>query len=361
MNQPTSLATIFEHERLIITPALAAHGITLFTEQRHTLGERFLMQALTTIGGHKFILEGETVDGQRVIIKATNDEAGKREIEHERTCRSLINTLDFAYDVFATPAEHSHFTVDAYLYNVQYYIEQDRAFLDRPLVEQYTLALSAFKAQEHSHATTSRHLSTIKRTFGHHDSRDYCRLLETFVLSQPPDSHPRTLIKTVLDQHRQVQRTIDQYGNFLTHTDFVPHNFRINGTKLYLLDFSAIRFGNKHESWARFINFMVLHHPALATALLTYVAVNRAPEEAESLWLMRLFRLTELITYYTQTVTKSTGHLRTLNEARVVFWSDVLAALLERSNISDARRDEYTLIRDRLRSDDEKKRQIGLH
>ncbi len=130
---------------------------------------------------------------------------------------------------------------------------------------------------------------------------------------------------------------------------------------LYLLDFSSLRFGNKHESWARFLNFMALYNPALENLLITYVEQNRSSEERESLQLMRLFRLGELVAYYANTLEKSSGDLFTLNQARIAFWTDVLIAELHNTRVDATVRTAYTQRRDALRSNSEKVRQIGLH
>ena len=76
---------------------------------------------------------------------------------------------------------------------------------------------------------------------------------------------------------------------------------------------------------------------------------------------MRLFRLGEIVAYYTGTLKKSDGTLHNLNEARVAFWTEVLKAELTGNRVSDAIVTTYKQTRDQLRSEDEKKRQIGLH
>ncbi len=343
-----------------ITQLLHDLGYTLEPEQPHISGERFLMQAMTTVAGQKFILIGRNHEQEQVVIKVTNDPNGKAEINHERQCRNNINQLDFAYDVFAVPEELLHVEKNSYLVNVQRFIPQTCSFLDRPIKEQFDFALRAFSAQEHSRATTGRHVAHITNIFGLMTTNDYLRTFDTFTATA---TNP-TIISTLTDTKKwliEKSIRITQYGNFLTHTDFVPHNFRINNAKLYLLDFSAIRFGNKHESWARFLNFMTLYHPALEEAFLDYFKTNRAPEEYESLHLMRLFRLGEIITYYTKILARSTGNLLALNTARVMFWHEVLVAERQHASINPSIRTAYESLRDQLRSDDEKKRQQGLH
>lgn len=360
----TAWDTYLATELTSLAPILATYGFTLDATQPHTIGERFLMQAVTTVGGQKLILRGTDISGNPVIIKATRDSVGKNEINHERLCRSLINELEFAYNVFAAPAELLHLETADFVINIQTYIEQDTTFLERSLQEQFTFALTAFKAQEHSRATTGGHVRHISKTFGYKTSTDYLTLGTQFMTdtSVLPDTHSaRTLIPSVIAQLQSNSQRIEQYCGFLTHTDFVPHNFRIKNDQLYLLDFSAIRFGNKHEGWARFLNFMTLYNPELENALLVYVENNRAAEERESLQLMRLFRLIELITYYTKTLNRSENELLTLNTSRIQFWTDVLAAELQNTRVPREVVSIYQTTRDTLRSDEEKRRQQGLH
>lgn len=353
-----------QHELVTLVPILAQQGFLLDTIQPHTIGERFLMQAVTTIAGQKLILRGTDASGTAVIIKTARDTVGKAEINHERLCRSLINELSFAYNIFAAPAELRFIEDGDRIISIQTFIEQDISFLERPLVDQFSFAVSAFKAQEHSRATTGRHVRHISQTFGYKTSSDYIGLSQSFraKVAHLPTSYPaHTLLERVITALTKNTERIEQYGGFLTHTDFVPHNFRIKDNQLYLLDFSAIRFGNKYEGWARFLNFMTLHHPALESALLSYIETNRAKEERESLQLMRLFRLAEIIAYYTKTLMHSEGALLTLNQTRIQFWSDVLAAELDNRRVSPTVTTTYQTTRNTLRSDEEKQRQQGLH
>ena len=106
---------------------------------------------------------------------------------------------------------------------------------------------------------------------------------------------------------------------------------------------------------------MTLYNPELENLLITYVEKNRAPEERESLQLMRIFRLGEIITYYTNTLKNSAGDLLKLNQTRVKFWSNVLEAELGNKRINRETVEAYKNNRDTLRSQDEKNRQLGLH
>ena len=348
----------------IVGKIISQHGYALEEDQPHIKGERFLMQALTTASGQKLILIGHDTDGRKVVIKATSDKNAKGELIHERTCRKLLHQIDFAYDIFHSPEELAFLSESNYLVSIQKFINQDRQFLDRPLEEQFDYALKSFKAQERARATTHKHVKQITNTFGNRTSGDYLYIYETFIILLKQNDIPNTtldLVKTGFHRLKSNQERIEQYSGFLTHTDFVPHNFRIYDNKLYLLDFSSLRFGNKHESWARFLNFMTLYNPELENLLITYVEKNRAPEERESLQLMRIFRLGEIITYYTNTLKNSAGDLLKLNQTRVKFWSNVLEAELGNKRINRETVEAYKNNRDTLRSQDEKNRQLGLH
>lgn len=350
-NSLSEWATYVSGERALLKPVLDELGYVLDEEQPHTGGERYLMQAVTTTAGPKVTLLGRRAsDNLRVVIKATSHPSGAREIEHERMCRATLGEIAFAYHAFYAPQEVAYVKRGSLTVAIQEFIEQESTFLERPLKEQFDLALTGFKIQEGAHATTYGHLKHISKVFPFWGSAEYVNAMRTF--SPPPQ-----LIAT-LEEGRE---RIEQYSGFLTHSDFVPHNIRVRNNKLYLLDHSSLRFGNKHEGWARFINFMALHNPPLADAFHTYLRDNRTPEESESLRYMRIYRLAEILSYYRGTLTRSEGDLLLLNQARVEFWTNVLDSVQSRSTLPDSVREAYIAKRDALRSEDEKRRQEGLH
>jgi hypothetical protein len=354
-----------EQEIRYLTPFLTECGYTLDKEQPHIKGERFLMHAVTTTSGTKLILLGTHANGNRVVIKASRDNDGIREINHERLSRQVLNRINFARDTFHTPTELMHAKHGGFVINIQSYIEQEKSFLERPLKEQFTFALSAFEGQEGAHAATYAHERLIKRFFGIRDAHTYVHSFLTFKqkieMVFPQSNSLHSLYAHAYETLTAKEVVINQYSNFLTHTDFVPHNFRINGNTIYLLDHSSLVFGNKYEGWARFINFMSLYNPTLEEALVSFVRDNRTHEESIALFLMRTYRLTEIIAYYANTLEKTSGNLCVLNEERILFWSDVLQAHLKHQRVSKERIHAYQMRRDVLRSDDEKKRQRGLH
>ncbi len=340
-------------------------GYTLEDKQPHISGERFLSEAVTTAHGRKFILVGHNEAGEKVIIKVTNDKKGVREIEHERKCREILKEIKFAYQIFFTPTEILFTKKDGCTISIQEFIEQEKSFLERGTPEQFGLALKAFKAQESAHATTYAHERLVRKNFGSIDAKGYLKVFDKFkkdITSYFPENKElaENLKKAekILEENKEV---IEQYCGFLTHVDFVPHNIRVANGNIYLLDHSSLRFGNKYEGWARFLNFMTLYNPTLEAALIEYVKNNRTEEESLSLQLMRIYRLGEIIWYYTNTLDKTSGDLHTLNTKRIQFWTEVLEAVLENKNISKDVVEKYKNDRNSLRSGEEKERQIGLH
>ncbi len=350
------------HEHAALVPVLKHYGYELEPEQPHVMGERYVMNAMTTASGQKLVFVGRTASNERVIIKSSVDPDGREELEHERRARSAIATLRFAYEIFATPRELLFVRDGTRTIVVYEFIEQEKTFLERPLAEQFDFALCAFKAQEGARATTHKHQRLIRNVFEVADASWYFAHLKKFEthLAQSTSTEREIWVRVqaLFMDHAEV---INRYGSFLTHTDFVPHNFRIKDRIIYLLDFSSLRFGNKYDGWARFLNFMALYNPPLEQALTEYVSLNRSEGEQQSLRLMRLYRLTELASFYAVTLDRAGEPLRQLNTVRMHFWLRMLAEMLEGRRMSDDVRTEYMRTRDALRSDDEKKRQQGLH
>lgn len=363
-NSEQSWNSYLNTELAILEPILVKQGYTLNEHQPHTEGERFLMQNITTSGGKKMILLGKHEDGTDVVIKATRESAGKEEIAHERKCRQALSNINFSYLDFHAPIERDHLSEAGFYISIQNFIPQDKTFLNRSLEEQFNFALQAFKIQEGARATTATHYKNIAGIFGIRNSLDYKKLVDGFIETlKSSNVSADILVTTTTTQtiiHNQLER-IEQYCGFITHTDFVPHNFRIVDDTLYLLDFSSLQLGNKHESWARFLNFMTLYNRDLESLLVKYMIDNRAPEEIESLKLMRLFRLIEIITYYVKTLPNSSDDLLELNKARVKFWHEVLQAEIQDTRVSEEIVNKYKSVRDSLRSESEKRRQINLH
>jgi len=352
--------TYYKTELTKIIPLLDNLGFSLEEEQVHVIGERYI------INNQKLILTGRRVkNGQRVIIKISNNEKFIKEIEHERKCREILKKIDFSSHVFFSPQEILFTKKQGFIIFVTAFIEQENTFLERPFEEQFFLALKALEVQEGVHATTYKHASVIKKIFGIWNAEKYFEIFNKYkkeIESKSPENKKTKIIFLKAQEFIRTNfETINLYSGFLVHWDFVPHNIRIDKLNIYLLDHSSMRFGNKHESWARFINFMTLYNPKLEKALIDYIKDNRSQEETLSLQLMRVFRLTELIKYYVSTLENLSGNVLTLNKKRIEFWSNALEAVLDNKFVRQEIIDDYKNIRDSLRSEDEKQRQKNLH
>lgn len=343
---------------------LQKQGYLLEERQPHMGGERHLTGPIGS--GRKFLLLGQRVaDGMKVVIKASNNKKGVEEIEHERVCRRVLADIPFAYQTFLSPKELGYFKENDYTVLVTEFIEQEQAFLERPIQEQFSLALKSFKAQESAHAATNSQVRAIRNTFGEMHGADYVKKFGTYrkeVAELAPNDTDlqATLLQTEAFLTKNSE-TIEQYAGFLTHWDFMPQNIRVVGGDIYLLDHSSMHFGNKYEGWARFINFMVLYNPPLARALIQYVRDNRTAEESLSLQLMRAYRLGELIRYYCGWLSRTESSLHELALARINFWHEVLQAVLNNTEVPGETVESYKKVRDALRSEEEKERQKKLH
>jgi hypothetical protein len=177
----------------------------------------------------------------------------------------------------------------------------------------------------------------------------------------PENESVQKVFASSLETLEHEKSLLDLYSNFLTHWDFVPHNIRIHNRDMYLLDHTAIRFGNKYEGWARFMNFMTLYNAPLERILDTYVQENRSADEHRALELMRLYRLCELVWFYAKKRTASEGNLRTLTDARITLWFKSIEAQLQGATLETSVLETYKRTRDDLRDADEKRRQSTLH
>ncbi len=344
----------------ILKPILQELGFVLEEEQVHIGGERYVS------GEKKLVLVARRLkDNLKVVIKVSDDPKGKSEIQHERDSRQMLNKIKFAYHVFFTPEEILYQEIDNRIIFITKYIEQDCQFLERDTEEQFFLALKGLEVQEGVQATTYEHARDISQYFGVWQANDYLQKFSEYQQAIQKLLADNQTVLALFDQAKlfleKNKKTIDLYAGFLTHWDFVPHNLRINKNNIYLLDHSSLRFGSKHESWARFINFMCLYNPELAKYLLFYIEKNRPSSERLSLQAMRVYRLSEIIWHYANTLSQADSDLLLLNKERINFWAKLLSAVLENKELDLAVIDQYKNKRDALRSVEEKKRQEKLH
>lgn len=339
-----------------LIPILTEAGYALDKEQLHINGERYLMS------GKKLVLTGIHVcDNIRVVIKASSQAAGIAEIERERNTRSLLHSLDFALKRFHTTTEVSYIQKNGYVISITEYISQSKGFLMFDTKEQFFLGLRALETQEGAHATTHGHDQAIRTTFGIVTIDEYLSSFQKFIDYARVGIPEHTKLGMTLEKAGQVlhdhKTTIERYNGFLTHTDFVPHNLRVEHNTLYLLDTTSIKFGNKYESWARFINYMTIHNPDLEDMLIAYVRENRGSDEYTALRLMRAYKIGFLLKYYVDAVNNSSGNLHELSSIRLDFWRNALEAVLNDTPLSRDVVRAYLNDLNRLRTDEERARQ----
>lgn len=347
------------NELQTISVLLEPLGFSLEEKQPYISGERYLM------AGGKFVLAGvRDSDGTKVIIKAGGREDGRKEIESEKKSRDLMRSLSFADKKILIPEELYYGKKGGYVFLVMRFIPQEKVFAAHTLEEQFFIALSAFEAQESFHATTFEHLRAVKNVFPVLSSaeyfRDFARLKES-VLRQYPDERLGATLEQAETFLKENVLTIDRYANYLTHTDFVPHNFRLMEHTLYMLDcvpnYATIHFGNKYEGWARFLNYMLIHGPELERLLSDYVRKNRGEDEYLSLRLMRAYKIAFLLEFYARSLAKTSGDLHELTLARLVYWHEALVSILEDRPLAKEVTNRYVATRNALRSAEEKERQ----
>ncbi len=334
---------------------LQAIGFSLDEHQPHISGERYLMTR------NKLVLIGRRLsDGKKVIIKISKHPDGKKEIKTEKDARDLLSTLPFTDDSILFPEEVYFETYKDYLVWISSYISQDKVFVAHPIEDQFFTALRAFETKESFHATTFEHIKSIENVFPVFRAKEYFDKFKRLSDSFQANYHDEKIEKT-LDDAREFlyanKTIIDRYSGYLTHTDFVPHNFRIKERNLYMLDCSAVHFGNKYEGWARFLNYMVIHNTKLERLLFEYLRKNRSEEENKNLRLMRVYKIVQLLEYYARSSKKADGDLFTLILKRINFWHQILQLILKDEPIKDELIENYILERNNLRSEEEKNRQ----
>ncbi|MGB0757288.1 MAG: hypothetical protein ACPGO5_02410 [Patescibacteria group bacterium] len=339
-------------------PLLDELGIELDDIQVHIQGERCLLLMDGADSRKKLVLIGKASDGRRVVVKVSSDPEAKKEIKREQKTRKSLDALPFAYNRFYSPKEIASIEKHDLLVVVTEYISQDKAFLHLDSKEQFFLSMQGLEAQEGAHATTHEHRKFVQKVFGFTKPSQYIENIEKF--KQDCDGEIASIIDNIHTLFESSQDLLHVYGEFLTHDDFVPHNIRVSDGRMYLLDHTALTFGNKYESWARLINYMVLFNPELEKYLLEFVEKNRAKSEYKTLKLMRLYKIAYLLAYYSRAEKVTTGDHQELTRARIRLWSYIAANVLADTQYDPARIIEHKKLRDRLRSEEEIERQKEL-
>ncbi len=346
-----------ETELKYFQPKIEKLGFVLLESQPHLKGERsaFRSQKLILLGKRK-------EDGLKVVIKVSREKLGASEVEEEVRGKSALSKIKFSYTVFNDPRQIYFEYKKREIISITQFIEEDKKFLDRDLKEQFLIVHEALTTLEGVHVVVKKHQKEVEKFFKIYTFDIYKKeLTENINYISESFSDFQEILNNAKNIFLENKNRIEQYQNFLTHFDFVPHNFRVADNKIYLLDHSSLRIGNKHEGWARFLNFCILYNQELEEKFLQYFEINRSREEKESLYLMRIFRFVELIAHHTKIYFESEGNLKVLSKERVLFWVNILNLHLKQEKFDQNLIEEYKNKRDNLRSLEEKERQKVLY
>jgi len=330
-----------------ISRLLVNLGYILDKEQPHISGERFLASP------DKLVLVGKsTKRNLRVIIKMSRLVRAKDEIRQEKKIRDLLSSSALFKKAILLPKEVYFGRRGPYQIFATEFVEQERVFITYPLKKQISIILKSFQKREK--------LKVNNKFFPSLEASDY---LENFKKSQNSvlvhyDSPTvEGIMNDGLKLLQENEAVIERYGGYLVHSDFAPHNFRVSGNSLYTLDCSAFQRGNKYEEMARFLNYMVIHNPALESKLKQYILNERGGEEYLDLKLMRIYKIGYLLEFYTRSLSKASLDLHALTSCRIEFWEEVMRSVIQDRPVDEKIRKSYVENRDNLRSAEEKSRQ----
>lgn len=348
-----------------VAPILAKAGFKLDSEnnQVHIGDERAL------ISRDKLVLKGwRTSDARRVIIKVGASPAGMREIERERACRRGLAEINrsFQSTIFFYPDELGFLQEEGLCISIIEYVDQGMRFLDRSREEKLNLSLSALHAQERVTVDAVTTLVGIVYRFGTVGADGYLSEFEArlgdALMYFPQNRMLRSNLERAITFFRERLGHVRDHLGFLVHADFVPNNFRVIGSRIYYLDLGAFRFGNRYESWARYLNWLMVWDYRLEAALFGHFSENRGPEHYACLSAMRAFKIGFLIQVYSKHLpeVQHDARLHALQSGRVNFWTSALIALIRGDHVPERTAEEFAQFQESLRSERERRRQKEL-
>ncbi|GIW68433.1 MAG: hypothetical protein KatS3mg099_381 [Candidatus Parcubacteria bacterium] len=348
---------------------LASWGITLEEEQPFLGGEQPYIQNAATARGWTVTLFGRRGKRRRkrVVVKIGLNEEGCRLLRKSREAHEAFDALRFAYEPFSVPRELIACPGAPLPWLIVYeYMPQERAFTDLPPTKQFAVVARALRPLEETYALMRHHLRRALRTFGiTPPTRGEEITRQATALARETGNPPIAgTLEQASERLAKERAWIEMYHPFLTHPDFVPHNFRVtpDGT-VVLLDVGDLEFGNKHTGWARLALWAQLHSPVLARAIYDHFARFRPEEEQRSFDAMRIARAAELLLHYLSILplTEENSAMQKLTRERIALWHNTLRALLEGEEPPEAAFAAYRTRRDALRDDREKSRQQHLY
>jgi len=346
-------ANVIKKELERVVPILESLGFLIDTQQLHVGGERAVLSQ------EKLVLIGTDKDNRRIVIKCSRYKDGIKEIKHEKKIRDSLINVSYTNDSIAFPDEIYFNNKEGYSIFVTEYIAQDKVFVEHEIKDQFFMIIRALERQEAFHATTHEHVRNVRKTLKLMTEDEYSSSIQDFYSSIKTykNSDVQHHIKDGLSFFEKNKEVINTYAGHLIHEDFVPHNFRIKGNQIYKLDYSSLQYGNKYESWARLLNYMVIHNPELEKLLNEHIQNERGEREYLSLKVMRVYKLFQLLNFYMSLLDRVDGNLLKLTKIRIEFWAKVMGNVVSDKYLSKGNLKDYKKKRDSLRSQEEKDRQ----
>lgn len=357
MSDYTEFKQNIQDEIKALEPRLEAMGFELLSNQPHISGER-TYQSQT-----RLVLEAiHTETDQKVVIKTSKDPEYKKELRYEKEVRDLLERIDYADQALLSPKELFYIERDDYIFYISEYIEQDKVLGAHTLDEQFFMILPVLESMETFFISTYEMQKGVAKICPIYDYKRYHDLtlqykesIET-LLPEKKDLFDKAL--TYFEDH---QKEVEMFTGYLLHDDLVPHNMRIQGRKIYMLDHATMRFGNKYDTWARFLNYMTVHGPELKDKLYDYIQKERKREDYLSIQAMRVYKTFMILDYYVGVHNSTEGDIQALALVRMNFWADTLESIIEEKPVPQERIDEYVNARNNLRSKEETERQKGFN
>lgn len=338
-----------------ISKLLSRIGFILEEEQPHVNGERFLASP------DKLVLVGKRKkDNLRVIIKASALKRAKEEIKQEKKVRDIISSFPPFKKAIFIPNEIYFGKLGKYEIFVTEYIDQEKVFIAHSIREQLGLIRETYELREPLNGHTFKIVRKMYSKFPSLGVNDYLTNFKKFernILERYRTPGIEEAMREAFKFIKHEKDLIEAGCEHLVHSDFAPHNFRVNGSKLYTLDCSAFIFGNKHEEMARLLNYMTIHNPKLERKVKDYLLKEKGEQEYLSLRVLRAYKIQFLLNFYTQALSKTTKDLLALTTHRVEFWEEVLRCVLKDQELDPKILSVYLENRDNLRSEEEKVRQ----
>lgn len=330
-------------------------GFELEAEQPHIDGERFLASP------EKYVLVGKRKkDGLKAIIKASSFALAKKEIKTEKRVRDIISSFAPFKKAILIPKEVFFGKKKQYQIFVTEYIPQEKVFISLPFKKQFETIVETFNKREVLNGKTFKAVQSMYKDFPFLKTEGYLDNFKKFQNSVLEKYRTPGIEEAMGEAYKYIRAnaaTIDQQCEHLVHSDFAPHNFRVNGDQLYTLDCSAFLFGHKYEELARLLNYMVIHNPLLEKKIKNHILKTGGANEYLNLRLMRIYKIQFLLKFYTQALSKTTEDLLALTTHRVEFWEEVLRCVMQDRDLDSKILQVYLNNRDNLRSEEEKKRQ----